>query len=113
MNQKAVNEVLGGLRLEQHPGKTFIGRIERGFYFLGRHFSRAGLTAAKATIEKFVERAARLYEQEPGEALASTRVGLDVRRCVAWADTGFGGAMNSAVPAIAPPRQPSKIASAS
>ncbi len=31
---KAVNEVLGGLRLEKHPNKTFIGRIEKGFDFL-------------------------------------------------------------------------------
>ena len=60
---KVVNEVLGSLRMEKHPKKTFIGRIETGFDFLGRHFSRTGLTVAKATIEKFVERAARLYER--------------------------------------------------
>ncbi len=34
---KAVNEVLASLRLEKHPDKTFIGRIERGFDFLGYH----------------------------------------------------------------------------
>ncbi len=28
---RAVNRVLGALRLETHPDKTFIGRIERGF----------------------------------------------------------------------------------
>ncbi len=33
--ENAVNEVPGGLRLEKHPDKTFIGRIERGFDFLG------------------------------------------------------------------------------
>jgi hypothetical protein len=73
---KAVNEVLGGLRLEKHPDKTFIGRIERGFDSLGYHFSRGGLRIAKATIERFVERATRLYEQEPGEAFASARLGV-------------------------------------
>jgi hypothetical protein len=26
-----VNEILGALRLEKHPDKTVIGRIERGF----------------------------------------------------------------------------------
>ncbi len=82
---KVVNEVLGSLRLEKHPDKTFIGRIEKGFDFLGYHFSRDGLTVAKATIEKFLERAARLYEQEPGEAEASARFGLYVRRWVRWA----------------------------
>ena len=28
---KAVNQVLGALRLEKHLNKTFIGRIEKGF----------------------------------------------------------------------------------
>ncbi len=37
------------------------------------------------TIEQFVARATRLYEQEPGEALASARLGLYVRRWVRWA----------------------------
>ncbi len=41
--RKAVNAVLGSLRLEKHPDKTFIGRIERGFDFLGYHFGPAGL----------------------------------------------------------------------
>jgi RNA-directed DNA polymerase len=40
---KAVNAVLGSLRLEKHPDKTFIGKIEGGFDFLGTHFSREGL----------------------------------------------------------------------
>ncbi len=37
---------------------------------------------AKKTIENFVARVIRLYEQEPGEALASARLGLCVRRWV-------------------------------
>ncbi len=81
---KAVNEVLGGLRLEKHPDKTFIERIERGFDFLGYHFGPEGLTLAATTIERFVARAMRLYEQEPGEALASARLGLYVQRWVRW-----------------------------
>jgi hypothetical protein len=32
------NEILGSLRLEKHPDKSFIGRIERGFDFLDYHF---------------------------------------------------------------------------
>ena len=86
---KAVNEVLGSLRMEKHPDKTFIGRIERGFDFLGYHFGPAGLSVAKATIERFVERAIRLYEQEPGEACASARFGLYVRRWVRWVRAGL------------------------
>lgn len=82
---KAVNEVLGSLRLEKHPDKTFIGRIERGFDFLGFHFSRDGLRVAKASMMKFVERAARLYEQDRKEPSGSPRLGLYVRRWVGWA----------------------------
>ncbi len=33
--RKAVNEVLGSLGLLKHPDKTFVGRTERGFDFLG------------------------------------------------------------------------------
>lgn len=58
------NQVLGGLGLDKHPDKTFIGRVERGFDFLGYHFSPAGLSVAASTMERFVARATRLYEQE-------------------------------------------------
>ncbi len=69
--------------------KTFIGRIERGFDFLGYHFSPAGLTVAKETAARFVARAIRLYEQEPGKACASSRLGLYVRRWVRWVQAGL------------------------
>ncbi len=88
---RAVNRVLGALGLEKHPDKTFIGRIERGFDFLGYQFSRAGLTVARATIEKFVERASRLYEQEPGDALSAARFGAYIRRWFGWATAGLKG----------------------
>ena len=70
--------------MEKHPDKTFIGPIEHGFDFLGFHFSREGLTVAKATIEKFVERAARLYEQDRKEPSGPSRLGMYVRRWVGW-----------------------------
>ncbi len=84
----AINEVLGSLWLLKYPDKTFIGRIERGFDFLDYHFGPDGLSVAKKNVENFVARAIRLYEQEPGEALASAQVGLYVRRWVRWADAG-------------------------
>ncbi len=86
---KAVNEVLGSLRLEKHPDKTFIGRIEKGFDFLGYHFSRDGLTVAKATIEKFLKLAARLYEQERERPEGPSLFGLYVRRWVGWMRGGL------------------------
>ncbi len=86
---KAVNQVLGSLNLEKHPDKTFIGRIERGFDFLGYHFRPGQLSVAEKSTENFVERAIRLYEQEPGEACASARLGLYVERWVRWVQVGL------------------------
>ncbi|MGZ3316535.1 MAG: hypothetical protein ACXU95_04455 [Isosphaeraceae bacterium] len=45
----------------QHPDKTFIGRISRGFDFLGYTFTPAGLDVAPQTVERCVERLSRLY----------------------------------------------------
>ena len=88
---RGTNEVLGSLRMEKHPEKTFIGPIERGFDFLGCHFNPAGLRVAHETVVRFVARVTRLYEQEPEEAFASTRLGLYVRRWIAWAGVGIAG----------------------
>lgn len=76
---KTVNEVFAALVMEKHPDKTFIGRIESGFDFLGYYFHPDGLSTAKKTIERFVARCIRLYEQEPEETLASARLGSYVR----------------------------------
>ena len=65
----------------QHPDKTFIGRISRGFDFLGYTFTPAGLDVAPQTVERCVERLSRLYEQDVD--LSSTS-GLT-------SDAGFGG----------------------
>jgi hypothetical protein len=46
----ALTIVLGSLRLEKHSDKTFIGRIERGFDFLGYHFGPHDLTVAYRTL---------------------------------------------------------------
>ena len=73
-----------------HPDKTFIGHVERGFDFLGYHFGPEGLSLAKKTIEGFVARCIRLYEQEPEEASASARLGRYVRRWIRWAGAGLG-----------------------
>ena len=43
---RIVNEVLTDLLLEKAPEKTFIGRVERGFDFLGFRLSPEGITVA-------------------------------------------------------------------
>ena len=79
-----VNQTLAGLKMEKHPDKTFIGRIERGFDFIGYHFSPGGLSLAPQTIERFKARLARLYEQGADE----TRLGQYRRRWWRWANAG-------------------------
>ena len=86
---RVVNQVLSSLELEKHPEKTFVGRIEKGFDFLGYHFSPSGLTVARETLDNFAARAIRLYEQEPGESLGSSRLGEYVQRWFRWVGAGF------------------------
>ena len=77
-----VNEILTELKVEQHPDKTFIGRTERGFDFLGYAFWPNGIAVAVKTIEKFVGRSNRLYEQD------ASRIGDYVRRWWIWVKSG-------------------------
>ena len=51
-----MNRILERLELEKAEKKTFIGKIERGFDFLGFHFnSQSGMTPSKKTVLKFAE----------------------------------------------------------
>jgi len=81
----AVNQEMANLRVRQHPDKTTIGRIARGFDFLGYRFSTAGLAVAWQTVERCVARICLLYEQ----GAAMSRIGDYVRRWVrGWRDSG-------------------------
>jgi RNA-directed DNA polymerase len=79
-----VNAILDNLRLEKHPDKTVIGRIDRGFDFLGYRFEADGLRLAAQTKQRFVERATRLYEQ----GAAPSRIGVYVRHWLTWVRAG-------------------------
>jgi hypothetical protein len=82
---KALNAVLASLRLEKHPDKTTIGRIGRGFDFLGFHFGPDGLQVARQTLANFMKKASWLYEQERNGAGAPDALGMYVRRWLGWA----------------------------
>ena len=56
-------QTLNKLKVEKHPDKTFIGRIAKGFDFLGYSFEPKGLSIAPKTLANFLERIAQLYEQ--------------------------------------------------
>jgi hypothetical protein len=81
----SVNSIQGHL-----PDKTFIGRIGKGFDFLGYHFSREGLRVADETIKRFIAKATRLYEQEKGNPEGFPLLGLYVLRWVRWVKGGLG-----------------------
>ncbi|MCE8554315.1 group II intron reverse transcriptase domain-containing protein [Ruegeria pomeroyi] len=59
-----VNATVSRLRLRTHPDKTFIGRIKKGFVFLGYHFIEGVVLPAPKTLCNMHEKAARLYEQK-------------------------------------------------
>ena len=60
---KSVRQVLDDLGLELHPDKTSIGRIARGFDFLGYQFDPTGLRLSAVTLRRHREKLTRLYEQ--------------------------------------------------
>ena len=84
---RVLNQIFNELNLEQHPHKTLIGRIERGFDFLGYHFGPRGITLAKKTIIHFITKALRLYEQEPPHT-RMRRLGEYVIRWIRWVNAG-------------------------
>jgi hypothetical protein len=81
---KTLNQTLSEHQLEKHPDKTFIGRIAKGFDFLGYQFSPAGLTVATKTIEHFVVRWHRLYEQKKTHPHRDAFLDDYVRRWWRW-----------------------------
>jgi hypothetical protein len=94
---RIVNETLWGLRVEQHPDKTFIGRIERGFTFLGYWITEKGVTGvAPSAWEAFQEQVVRLYEQDAPQEEILRRIGQYVRRWRRWVLSGVRDAVGEA-----------------
>jgi len=81
---RVMNQTFNKLRLEQHPDKTLIGRTERGFDFLGYHFTLGRLSVSGKTLERLIKHVTRLYEQ--GED--STRIGQYVKKWLQWVHAG-------------------------
>ncbi len=81
---RAVNQVLTELKIDKHPGKTFVGKLCRGFDFLGYHFLPGRLSVSQPTLRRLTERLTRLYEQ----GADSRRAGQYVWRWMGWARAG-------------------------
>lgn len=87
---RVLNQTFAELGLEQHPGKTFIGRTVRGFDFLGYHVAPERVTLAAHTIRRMNQKALRLYEQEPQDAQARVqRLGVYLMRWRRWTRAGL------------------------
>ncbi|MEH1840423.1 MAG: reverse transcriptase/maturase family protein [Nostoc sp.] len=86
---KAVNAVMADLRVEKHLDKTFIGRISRGFDFLGFWFSASGLGVAQKTVDRCLEKVSRLYEL--GASVG--RIGEYLGRWWQWVRSGVDGVL--------------------
>ncbi len=87
---KRLNQIFHALSLKQHPDKTFIGRIERGFYFLGYHFSRKPLSLAVKTVRKFFAHLHRVYQQKKTAHYVEAVLGDYVRRWLRWVLAALG-----------------------
>ncbi len=86
-----LQRVFAQLRLTIHTDKTFIGRIEKGFDFLGYHFSRQPLRLATKTVRLFVARFYRLYEQQKTAPEGAVVLGNYVTRWLSWTRAGLPG----------------------
>ena len=86
---KILNQVLDSLKVQKHPDKTFIGRVEKGFAFLGYRFGPEGLGVARKTIEKFVVRMRQLYEQRLETTGDVSQLATYVRHWWKWVNAGF------------------------
>ena len=71
---KIVNATLSALNVVKHPDKTFIGKSEKGFDFLGYSFTPGSLGVAKATLERAVQKLTQLYEQGADDICAGEYV---------------------------------------
>ena len=56
--------ILQALRVAMHPAKTFIGKVKKGFDFLGFHLTPTGVTVSQAALSRHEDKVARLYEQD-------------------------------------------------
>ena len=106
-----INKILTGLKLEKAEDKTFVGKIDKGFDFLGFHFSREGLTVSKMTVKKFNDKLTasvhkwrnRFYEsglktvkKMKGEKTLAESISLYVKNWKKWVNS-YGRFLANAV----------------
>jgi hypothetical protein len=83
---KLMHGVMKQLKFKLALDKTYIGKISKGFEFLGYGFDCRGVIGlASKTIDNFINKTAKLYEQ--GASL--DRIGCYIMRFSTWACLGI------------------------
>ncbi len=92
--------------LRTHLDKTWVGKAEQGFDFLGYQFNREGITVAPATVQRGVTRIRRLDEHNRRRPSQASAVGVYVSRWWRWAEGGVPNLLplTSAWPSLLPNR---------
>ena len=86
---KKVNQHFNQLKVEQAPDKTFIGRIQKGFDFLGYQFGEEKLTVSKRTLDNHIRRLTQLYEQKKSHPNWMALLDDYRQRWVTWVYSGI------------------------
>ncbi|MFT6899374.1 MAG: RNA-directed DNA polymerase, partial [Paraglaciecola sp.] len=86
---RTVNQHFNQLKVAQAPDKTFIGRIAKGWDFLGYRFGLPDLALAQKTISNAVNNVIQLYEQK--RTAPERAVALDdyITRWLRWVYAGI------------------------
>jgi len=110
---KHLNHALASFGFEQHPDKTFIGPVDKGFDWMGFWFTREGCTAvAPRALANHARQYRRLYEQTRRYRSAAetiTRVARYRARWLRWVDAGLPRACGAYDPRKCDRRLPSPI----
>ena len=86
---RTVNQHFNQLNVEQAPDKTFIGRIEKGFDFLGYRFGLPELGLAEKTITNAVNKVRQLYEQKQTAPKRAAMLDDYITRWLRWVVAGL------------------------
>lgn len=86
---RAVNQHLNALKLAKAPDKTFIGRIEKRFDFLGYRFGLPRLALAEKTMANAVNKVRQLYEQKQTAPKRAAMLDDYISRWLRWVVAGI------------------------
>jgi hypothetical protein len=86
---RTVNQHFHQLKVEQAPDKTFIGKISKGFDFLGYQFGKEKITVSKRTIQNHICRLTQLYEQNKHQPNWKMLLDDYRQRWVTWVYSGI------------------------